>query len=192
MTKLLFRWAKSGGPGRVLIKTSSPLPFPFTVASANLFSELNDLNPERSYVFRYTRPLVNFLDNTPFKITAVYPTYPGEDVGKVDLDSEFIEENEPTGSYSYGKQEGRVIRVQRWGSLNSTCTLSLHLKGPRAAKVSTKIVMNVQKIKLNSEAGCRYAESILPFGKIVEVDATQNYNGVFDDTLVAARITIVQ
>ena len=174
------------------------LPYSLSLARWGLVDQINHLDVTRPWIIEYSKPLwpINLLGGP--RITAIHPTYLSRELAEIDLDEKFVEKTPPVGNYELSRYVGRIIKVQRYGSHGNLCTLTLHAAGGQEQSFNTperanyfKTVMNVKKMSLRSEAGCRYVENILPFGKITEIDATESYEEVLNDSSRVARIQIL-
>lgn len=57
-------------------------------------------------------------------------------------------------------------------------------------KTTDKLAMNVLKMAINSDEGCRYVEDLLPFGATIDVTFTPTYNNIVNYSRVVSKIRV--
>lgn len=170
--------------GRSATDGSSSRLYQMSTLDADVFYKIKGLDRSKPWVLRYQESLIRspLSRETFYNVVDFYPTYVGQTPDAVGIPLTFADPNPPTGSYGKGRDSGLLIKTQRWGTLWTRCVLTLKLSGTE----------KFRKYNLNSEEGCRYAESILPYGATVDVDYRQYYLGIMNYSRTVETLTVKQ
>ncbi len=91
------------------------------------------------------------------------------------------------GRYGVGKKQGKIVSVNRWGFLGTTCTTEVHLGGLKKERRVTGYtqdgmpiyndfdVPNINEMNIYDEAGCLYLEDAMRSQSYVELKTRSSW-----------------
>lgn len=146
--------------------------------SRDVFNQVEALDQSRHYLFDYfiRWPYQLIFTNTDHLVTGVRETPEPAEFEKSGLPTEFDVQNGRVGHFvRAATTNGRMVSVVRWSTFflrRPICTFTLDQGG--AKRVVEGHVANEMDFNIYSEQGCRYVESLLPFGLELKVHFSQN------------------
>ena len=111
----------------------------YSTLNRSVFEKSQELDLSVPYIFKYERSVFrNPLSRmTHFNITKILPAKVGQEIDPSVIPLDFVDTSN-SSYYSSGKMSGIISKVQRWGRLYTSCTVTLNLGGTKTRAVKVK------------------------------------------------------
>lgn len=141
--------------------------------SRKVFMAVDDLDQNKHYVFSYWTPYPFHwqMTDTDIELNGYTDSKESTDFLSAKLPYSMNVANGKTGTYTRDAETvGRIVQIFRWNTYflgRAICSFDLDQGGSKRA--SNGPVANEVTFNVYSETGCKYIESILPYGLEVKV-----------------------